>query len=408
VKKHTERMAMLLSMHSFEDFYGEVMHLSRDQYLSSYRNDFSFMYAYALAELGVDVIIYLPSWVHRGLHRIEDRIFVRFLPISRWYEPWRRIQLLSKTPYLRYVSALANAKAFAGSLGKALLEDRINVLYVQEYWTARFDYLVKTVSVPVIGSDHGGKRRRQLTFFKKRAFCMASAITCQTQEECSDVRLFGGEPVLLTNGVDTSFYHPSDEVERRKTILIVARLTDRQKRISDLIRALQYVPEPWSLQIAGVGPDEEMLRALTEELGVGERVEFVGFVKDKAVIRDLYQRCGVYCMPSADEGLPLAVLEAMSCECSVVVTRIRAFEKLVQENETGTKVAVGQPKELAAAIAQAWDERERLGGAARRLVEDRYSLKTMAGRLLTLIHDSSQNKEDVAGMSRRGQESKAS
>jgi glycosyltransferase involved in cell wall biosynthesis len=385
LNRSKECVAMLLSMPSFESFYGSVMHLTCEQYLSSYRNDFSFMYAYALAELGVDVFIYIPAWNCRGLHRIDERIFVRFLPLSPWYKLWRWFPQLSKTKYGRYVAGYANAKGFAKPLRAGLSEDEASILYIQEYWTARFDYLVKVAAIPIVGSDHGGKRRGQLVFAKKKSFQRALAITCQTEDECSEVRTFGREPVLLMNGVDTSFYSPGENVERRKTILIVARLTDRQKRVSDLIRAMQHLAELWTLEIAGTGPDEGFLRQLSETLGVSHRITFLGFIADKTAVRGLYQRCGVYCMPSENEGIPLAILEAMSCGCSVVVTRIRAFEGLVKHTETGFTVPVGDTKKLASAIEEAWNEREQMGAAARQFVVANNSLRAMAGKLQKII-----------------------
>ena len=385
MKKRKERIAILLSSPSFESFYGGGMGLTCEQYLSSYRNDFSFTYAFALAELEIDVIIYMPAWYCRGLHQIDERVFVRFLPLSLWYWFWHRIPLISRTKYGRYIASYANAKAFAKPLHRSLSDDGVGALYIQEYWTARFDYLVRTLAIPVIGADHGGRRNRQLTFAKRGSFKRALAVTCQSEDECSEVRAFGCEPVFLTNGVDTSFWSPSQDVERAQTILIVARLTDRQKRISDLIRAMQYLPEPWFLEIAGTGPDEAVLRELSQKLGMAHRVTFLGFVTDKRALRDLYRRCGVYCMPSRNEAVALAALEAMSCGCPIVVTSIRAFEKLVKDSETGFKVPVEDPKELARAITRAWERRDELGAAARQMVQDSYSMKVTAIRLRDLM-----------------------
>jgi glycosyltransferase involved in cell wall biosynthesis len=380
-----ERMAMLLSMSSFERFYGKVMHLTCEQYLSTYRNDFSFVYAHALAALEMDVIIYCPAWTCSGLHRLEEGIYVRFLAIADWYKLWDRYRSLSRTPIGRYISEYANAKAFRSSLMSGLLEDEVSVLYVQEYWTGRFDYLVRTVSRPIIGADHGGRRTRQLAFFKRKSFRLASAITCQTKDEVMQVRCFNKEARLLPNGVDVRFYSPLERGKRTQVVLIVARLADDQKRVSDLIMAMRYLPQPWSLQIAGSGPDEEKLRRLADELGVGQRIDFLGFIGDKTRLRELYRECGVFCMPSAYEGLPLAILEAMSCGCAVVVTSIRAFEGLVEHEQTGYKVPVEDPKQLAIAIERAWDQRERLGVAARKAVERNNSIEAIARSLRSLV-----------------------
>lgn len=380
-----ERMALLLSSVSFEGFYGDVMHLTCEEYVRSYRHDFSFLLANTLAAREIDVVIYIPAWACRGLHQLDKGIYVRFLPLAPWFRPWSKFRVLWKTPMGRYMSQYANTRAFEEPLKRALEEDKVTALYIQEYWTARFDRLARVLSVPIIGADQGGTRTRQLTFRKRKAFQLASAIVCQTENECSQVRAFGKEPVLLTNGIDTSFYSPSTEVPRAQTVLIVARLTDRQKRVSDLIRAVLHLPDSWSLQIAGSGPDEASLRALAAEIGVSGRTNFLGFISDKGRLRNMYRECGVYCMPSAYEGLPLAILEAMSCGCSVVVTSIRAFDGLVEDDITGYKVPVGEPAQLAMGITKAWNEHERIGVAARNAVNKRYSLESMADRMQMLI-----------------------
>ena len=53
-----------------------------------------------------------------------------------------------------------NALAFSEPLKAALMHDEIDVLYVQEYWSGRFDYIVNNVDIPVVGADHGAKSDR--------------------------------------------------------------------------------------------------------------------------------------------------------------------------------------------------------------------------------------------------------
>ena len=118
---------------------------------------------------------------------------------------------------------------------------------------------------------------------------------------------------------------------------------------------------------------------------MAHRVTFLGFVTDKRTVRDLYRRCGVYCMPSRNEAVALAALEAMSCGNTIVVTSVRAFEKLVKDSETGFKVPVEDPKELPRANTRAWERRDELGAAARQMVQDSYSMKVTAIRLRDLM-----------------------
>ena len=270
-------------------------------------------------------------------------------------------------------------------LQQALAEDEITHLYIQEYWTGRFDYLVRKCKIPVIGADHGGKRYRQICLFKEKSFKKAAALTCQSLLEAQEVKKFGCQPVVLPNGVDTDFFVPSNGVIVEKIVFTVARLTDDQKRISDLIKSFQFLPAPWQLVIAGSGPDEQKLRKLTLEINLESRVTFLGFVRDRDILRQYYQSCRVFALVSAHEGLPLAVLEAMSCGCPVVVSDIPAFYGLVENKIDGIKVRVGDIRGIAKGITLADELRDKLFIASRAKVEREFSRTEMSKKLVRLL-----------------------
>ena len=378
-------IAILLSCSSFEGFYGGVFGLDAESYLASYRNDFSWDYARGLAKIDISTTLYLPSWQQVDLRLVEEKIQVRFLPISAWWRLWDRLPLLARTPIGRYVAEVTNAFAFWKNLKNALEADRIDVLYVQDYWTGRFDVITRLANKPVIGADHGGRRRGQLTLFKRKSFSNAAALTCQTKDETLQVEKFGANPILIPNGIDTEFFFPNGDVEKENFILTVARLTDTQKRTSDLIRALALLPFQYRLVIAGIGPDENLLRTLATDLHVQDRITFLGFVNDKTELRSLYLRCGVFALPSAHEGLPLVMLEAMACGCAVVVSDIRAFVGLVFNDVNGVVLPVGDVPQLASGIERAFEKRNAYAIAAREVVEQSYSKKLMISRLSEVL-----------------------
>ena len=89
---------------------------------------------------------------------------------------------------------------------------------------------------------------------------------------------------------------------RPQTMLVVARLADTQKRISDVIQALSQLPSSWTLDIVGTGRRTGTAwLALADRLGVADRVHFVGFVTDPVDLRERYRACGVAVMASAQE-----------------------------------------------------------------------------------------------------------
>jgi glycosyltransferase involved in cell wall biosynthesis len=273
-----------------------------------------------------------------------------------------------------------NAVAFIGPLREALHEDNIDLLYVQEYWSGRFDYIVRALDLPVVGADHGGFSDGVVKLFKRRALEKAALCYGQTENECRMIERWGGRSKLQPNGCDVSEFFPDPAIERGKTVLTVTRLTNKQKRTDDLVRAMAELPEEWTLDIVGTGPDRDMLGSLAADLGLSSRVRFHGFI-GRTEVRDLYRRCGVYAMPSFNEGLAVAALEAMACGASVVFTKIRGFETLVTDGLNGRLVPVGDVKALAAAILDAWERRNSLGKAASETVKTRYNKSKLYSEL---------------------------
>lgn len=374
-------VAILLSCDSFESFFGDVIGVDKTRYLTEYRSDWSWYYAKGMLDNGLRPILYLPSLHESGYHETQAGVAVRFLPLAAWYKPLARFRRACRaTRWSLYAQERVNAMALMKPLRAAIAEDRTRVLYVQEYWCGRFDHLVGRVGVPVSAQDHGGLPQKTVKWFRRRAFRDASTCYGQTEVECRLIERYGAKAQLQPNGCDVTEFCPDPEVVPEKTILTVGRLTDKQKRTSDLIRTMARLPEDWSLDILGNGPDRDMLERLARECDVAHRVRFRGFV-GRSEVRNYVRRCGVYAMPSANEGLCLALLEAMGCGASVVVTRIRAFEPVVRDRENGRMVPVGDPVALAAAIEDAWLHRARYGDAALRTITERFNATTLYRRL---------------------------
>jgi glycosyltransferase involved in cell wall biosynthesis len=377
------RVALLLSCTAFEGFFGKVQGQTRESYLQSYRSDWSLYYSKGLMKNGIKPHIYLPSLHKSGLYETDSRIAVRFLSLSSWYKPFEWIwfkRLGRRIRFLGYADERLNTIAFLEPLRAALKDDNIDVLYIQEYWTGRFDHIVERVSVPVTAADHGSVWRNAIRYFKAGAFAKTSFVYCQTAEECETVTRYGGRPILLPNGCDTSLFYPKPDISRSKNILTIGRLTNRHKRTSDLIHALALLPEDWTLDIVGSGPDLGMLTRFAEDKGVAGRVRFHGFVGRSSVV-NLLQSCGVYAMPSAHEAVALAALEAMGCSASVVLSRIKAFECLVDDRVNGRLVPVADPMALSEAIQDAWDKRDIFGKAAVETIRQHFDTHVLYRKL---------------------------
>lgn len=381
--------ALLLSTPSFEWFYEERLNLDRRAFLDEYRNDWSWEYMAALRLAGIRPHLYIATEKDAERHVLGDGTVVQFLKLSPADLVWRTVPALRRSRYGRYAWQVANAVALLPALRRALQQDGVQSLFVQEYWMGRWDVLARRLDVPVIGVDQGYPEKRDIKRFKRGAFEKAAAVIAQTKPEAAKVATHGGRAVVMSNAVDTRAYFPGPSGDRiDRNVVTVARLADGHKRTSDLIRAVAGLGEGWTLDLYGDGPDRAELESLAASLGAKDRIDFKGFVMDRDVTRHALRTCSVFALPSAFEGLPMALLEAMGSGAAVVGTDIPSITEVVQHDENGLIVPVGAIPALAGAIQVADAHRGRLGAAARQTVLDRFSLDTMAARLGALVEPS--------------------
>ena len=195
--------------------------------------------------------------------------------------------------------------------------------------------------------------------------------------------------VALPNGVEV------EEIEAKANyrlhnpgrIIFVGRL-HKQKGLDTLLHACQQLceryPDEIRLQLFGDGPLREELTALADRLGLTPHVEFRG--ETDQVVKHL-QEADIFVLPSRAEGVSNALLEAMSCGLPVVASDVPGNVDVVENGKNGLLFDVGAPDSLAGqllSLLRNAELRQRLGQAARRTVERKYSLGYVAGRYIAL------------------------
>lgn len=175
--------------------------------------------------------------------------------------------------------------------------------------------------------------------------------------------------------------------ERRPTLLFLGEVS-RRKGIYDLVpalaRAAGRVPE-LELVCGGTGDIEE-IRRLAGQLGVGGRVTCKGWL-DADRKRVALASAMVFVLPSYAEGMPMALLEAMSWGLPVIATPVGGVPQVITHEVNGLLVRPGDSDGLAAAICRLMESpalRARLGAAARATIEERFSLAASIERLLEI------------------------
>lgn len=155
--------------------------------------------------------------------------------------------------------------------------------------------------------------------------------------------------------------------------LTVARL-DAQKGHDVLLRAAALVPGV-QFALAGEGPERSSLEEFTAELGLGDRVRFLGSRTD---VPALLATADAFVLSSHVEGSPLAILEAMAAGKPVIATAIGGTDEVVEHGQTGLLVPQGDVEALAAAMRELAEDsalRMRLGAMARVRAEQQFSVE---------------------------------
>ncbi len=177
-----------------------------------------------------------------------------------------------------------------------------------------------------------------------------------------------------------------------RDIICVARL-EYSKGIDVLLHAwgrLMHAPSAWRseleprLRIVGDGQLRPQLERIAAELGILDSIEFLGTRTD---ILTLLQQSWGFVLPSRWEGMPNALLEAMSCGLPCIATRVSGSEDLITSDANGLLVEPEQPVDMALALRQIIadaDFAQHLGHAARATIERDYQLSNIVNQCLTL------------------------
>lgn len=263
---------------------------------------------------------------------------------------------------------------------------------------ASFVAFARAVRVPVLLHVHPASFFDQLSTpgiagaVARRCLRSATAVIVLSEPFCDAVHSAApGKPVhVVANAPDVDEASPADPAAGRISgrILCVGSFVD-DKGIDVLVEAAATLAPHFPtlrLALAGAGPGEEALRALTARSGLSERADFLGWLRG-AALDDEYARAALFVLPSRTEGLPLALLEAMWHGIPCVATTVGGVPELLSGG-VGELVQPADPHALAEAIRGLLDDPPRaamLGAAAAERARARYApsrQRRSIGRLL--------------------------
>jgi len=196
---------------------------------------------------------------------------------------------------------------------------------------------------------------------------------------------------VVPNGVDVDHYTPLPAGAERfsePTLLFLGRLK-RYKRVDLVLRAVARLADRGrevTLRIAGAGDYADALRALSDRLGVDDRIHFEGFVTENRKL-ELLRRSWLHVLTSPKEGWGISNLEAAACGTPTVASDSPGLRESVRNGETGRLVPHGDLEALTDALERLLldaETRERMAVEARRFAE-RFSWDAAAGQVLQVL-----------------------
>ncbi len=267
-----------------------------------------------------------------------------------------------------------------------------------------FDFYTNLMLVPaaraarvpvVIGSQRqlGDLLSPAKRWVQSTAFRLCDAVVCNCQAAADLLHSHGlstSKLVVIPNYVPTEAFAQAAPALPKNPgtvrIGMVARMNHAVKNHPLLLRAFAAVAKryPVELVLAGDGPLKPSLEQLAGNLGINDRVLFLGDRRDiPAVLASL----DIAVLTSDSEALSNAILESMAAELPVVATRVGGNVELVEEGKTGMLFTPGSTEQLAAAfelLIRSPELRRQLGHEGRSRVIADYHMDVVLKQFRTL------------------------
>jgi glycosyltransferase involved in cell wall biosynthesis len=279
-------------------------------------------------------------------------------------------------------------------------ENNINLVHCHLPWAGFAGRLIhKLIGIPMLYTEHNKQERyhqitrllNRITFNWQTISIAVSSDVAESIRKNIRVRI----PVIeILNGVNTKNFTRDKRagLELRDQLNIPAQsivvgtvaVFRFQKRLKEWLEVFAKAAAVYDTLygiIVGDGPLKEELVAYRRQLGLEDRVFMPGLQTE---VRPWLSTMDIYMMTSVFEGLPIALLEAMSMECAVVTTDAGGINEVIQHNKNGLMMPVQDWRKLEAELISLIERsgaRQLLSRAARMRVVESFGMERMVGAL---------------------------
>lgn len=269
--------------------------------------------------------------------------------------------------------------------------NNINIIHAHLPWAGLVARIVhKLTGIPLVYTEHNKQERyHKVTFtLNKFTFNWQSLVVAVSGDVEDSIRknikpriavktIFNGVNVeKFKPGQNQSIHRKELKIPDEAVVVGTIAVFRFQKRLAEwmqVMKAVLEVNDKFYGVIVGDGPLREALLEERKQLGLEERVIFAGLQTE---VRPWLEAFDIYMMTSVFEGLPIALLEAMSMECAIVTTDAGGIKEVITKPAHGTCVGVNDWQSLPEALLSLGDPRN-AGKNARKRVVEAFNLKSM-------------------------------
>lgn len=287
-------------------------------------------------------------------------------------------------------------------------KNKIAIIHSHGYKPSLFCLLLKKFyKIPYVITCHlwyiRNIRLSVYTFLEKIAMFFAECVIGVSGEIVSNLEgaLVPRKKLrLINNGINTELcleVGDHDELMLRKELGLMdksfiigslGRLTEQKDHKTLLKAASKILEEMNNIEfiIAGEGHLKTELIAMRKELGIEDRFHLLGFRRDKVLLLRLMD---TFVLTSLDEGLPIAMLEAMASRLPVVVTGVGEIPKVITNGKNGILIECNNIPQLEHALISLINDREKrelFGKNAYSTVKEKYSIDQMTTKYMDIYN----------------------
>jgi len=335
--------------------------------------------------------------VHLFSHRVPPRLAQCPGPVKVHVSQGLPYPLFESTPHdLAIISSLINVHRDVGldvlhahyALPHALsaVAARTAAQTMPERPAPRMVTTLHGTDITIVGRDPSYAPLTQfLISASDAATAVSKSLAMDTENQFCTKSVDGCTIEVIPNFVDLQRFHPGVAAPKQPGAPFQAVHVSNfrsVKRVPWLIRAFAMATEGSDacLTLVGDGPDQGACVRLTEQLGIQERVCFLGM---RDALPDLLAPANIFLLTSREESFGLSALEAMACGVPVLATAVGGVPEVVQHGISGWLCEADDLEGYAGLLREKMNapgELEAVGKSARAHVEEHFSLERVVGQ----------------------------